>query len=418
MDRLFVQGPAKLSGNVEISCAKNAYLPIMAALPLTKKPIYLKKLPKLRDINTMKLLLGNLGIELEEKEDGIVFDASKMNSYEATYELVKTMRASIFILGPLLGRFGKAKVSLPGGCAIGTRPIDIHLDNLAKMNVSIKLEGGYVFASTDELKGAHMVLSFPSVGATENLMMAGVYAKGETIIENAAKEPEIEDLANFLNSLGAKIEGAGTSIIKVTGVSELNEGTYQAIGDRIEAATYIMAGLITKSEIIVKGFNPSHISSVIEILKKAGAKLEIGDDFVKTFPCTLKGVIIDTAPYPGYPTDAQAQIISLMTQSLGATTVSENIFENRFMHVPELVRMGAKIIIKGNIAIIEGEKELTAAPVMCTDLRASAALVLAALVAKGETEIRRVYHIDRGYEDIDNKLINLGVKVKRINDGT
>jgi len=416
MDKLLIKGPAKLSGKVSISRAKNAYLPILSAVLLSDKPIHLKNIPELRDINTMIKLLGNLGVKIEKKGNVTTFDASNLTSHEATYDLVKTMRASIFTLGPILTRMNKAKVSLPGGCAIGSRPIDLHLTSLEKLGAKIKLESGYVAAETDGLVGGHVALAFPSVGATENVMMAAVFAKGTTTIENAAKEPEIDDLANFLNKMGAKVSGIGTSKLTIEGVDELHEVEYEAIGDRIEAATYVMAGLITGSEIEVTDFNPSHIEFVLEALKGMGAKFEITENSVKVFPSDLKGASIDTAPYPGYPTDAQAQLIALATQIKGTTLVSENIFENRFMHVPELNRLGANIQIKGKTAVIEGGEPLKAAPIMCTDLRASAALVLAALATEGETEVLRVYHLDRGYEKLADKLKNLGVDIQRVNE--
>ena len=326
MDKIIVKGPARLSGEVEISPAKNACLPILAAILLTDKKVTLTSLPKLRDINTMLKLLEMMGVQCDRNGKDITFDASTLSSHEATYELVKTMRASIFVLGPLLSRLGKAKVSLPGGCAIGTRPIDIHLDNLEKMNVKIEMKSGYVYAETDHLKGAHVKLKFPSVGATENLIMAGVFADGQTIIENAAMEPEIDDLANFLNALGAKVSGIGTSRIVVDGVKELNGGTYQAIGDRIEAATYIIGGLMTKSEVTVKNFNPKHLFNVLENLQGMGAKLEIGDDFVKTYPSSLKGSKVITEPFPGFPTDLQAPFMTLM--DIMFNTASQNLFNN------------------------------------------------------------------------------------------
>ena len=416
MDKLVVTGPCKLEGDVRISRAKNAYLPILAALPLIKGNVLLKSVPKLRDIETMKQLLAHLGISHHETDQGTVFNTSDMTSHEATYELVKTMRASIFVLGPLLGRFGKAKVSLPGGCAIGARPIDIHLVNLEKLGAKITLEGGYVYAEASELIGTSLTLSFPSVGATENVMMAATLAKGETVIHNAAMEPEIEDLGNFLIAMGAKITGHGTSTIRIQGVSELVAGEYEAIGDRIEAVTYVCAALATKSHVKITGVNPDHLDFVIKILKDAGAQIEVGPDFIDVRPSELRPLNIDTAPYPGFPTDAQAQIMALMTNIKGASIITENIFENRFMHVPELVRMGADITLRGKSAFIEGGQPLSGAPVMCTDLRASAALVIAALTAKGKTDIQRVYHLERGYEGLDQKLSALGANIERMKE--
>ncbi|OIQ19799.1 MAG: UDP-N-acetylglucosamine 1-carboxyvinyltransferase [Bacteriovorax sp. MedPE-SWde] len=415
MQKLVVKGPVKLTGEVSISRAKNAYLPILAAVLLTDKKVRLKNLPDLRDIRTMLKLLGNLGVTITKEGDTTVFDASTLNSHEATYDLVKTMRASIFVLGPLLARLNKAKVSLPGGCAIGTRPIDIHLSNLEKMGAKIDLNAGYVEAiSNDGLVGTKLPLSFPSVGATENLMMAGVFAKGTTVIENAAMEPEIDDLANFLNSMGAKVSGIGTSKIIVEGVEELFETDYEAIGDRIEAATYIIAGLMTKSSIKVTNFNPEHLEFVIDKLKEMGGNIEVGKDFVNVEPSELNGAKIETAPFPGFPTDVQAQMVALLTQVNGNSFVKENIFENRFMHVPELMRLGAKITQEGKAVFIEAPIQLKAAPVMCTDLRASAALVIAALCAEGETVIDRIYHLERGYEKLTAKLQGLGANIEKV----
>lgn len=415
MDKLKVYGPCTLSGSVKISRAKNAYLPILAAVLLSDKPIHLKNIPELQDIKTMIKLLTNLGVEVSKIGNITTFNAKNLNSHEATYDLVKTMRASIFVLGPLLARLKKAKVSLPGGCAIGTRPIDIHLVNLEKMGAKIELNSGYVDAQGPELKPVHLTLSFPSVGATENLMMAAVFTKGETIIENAALEPEIDDLANFLNAMGAKVSGIGTSKLHVVGVDSLKEATYEAIGDRIEASTYLMAGLITNSEITIEDINPEHLEFVIDVLRKMGGNIETtSHSIIVKKHQGLKGCNVDTAPFPGFPTDAQAQLIALSTAVNGTSIVTENIFENRFMHVPELVRLGADIALKGNSAIVNGGKKMTSAPVMCTDLRASAALIIAALACNGETEIQRVYHLDRGYEKLEEKFKLLGAKIERV----
>lgn len=414
MEKILINGPSKLSGSVRVSRAKNAYLPILAGVLLCDGSVTLKNVPELRDINTMKKLLENLGVKISGDNSAMTFDSTKIDHVEATYDLVKTMRASICVLGPLLTRFHEAKVSLPGGCAIGSRPIDIHLSNLELLGAEISLEAGYVHAKTNGLVDTNLVLEFPSVGATENILMAAVLAKGTTKIENCALEPEVTDLANFLNAMGAKISGIGTKTLVVDGVEKLVGGEYEAIGDRIEAATYVIAGLMTESEIEVTGFIPEHIEFVLNKLKISGAKLEINEDGVRTFPSKLTGIEVDTAPYPGFPTDVQAQFIALATYVNGSSVITENIFENRFMHVPELTRMGADITLKGNAAIIKGGKELIGAPVMCTDLRASAALILAALVAKGETEVQRVYHLDRGYEKLAMKLSDLGADIKRI----
>lgn len=416
MQKLKVQGPAKLSGEVQISRAKNAYLPILSAILLTDKEVRLRNIPDLRDIKTMLELLSNLGVKIKKEGNVTIFNASHLESHEATYEIVKTMRASIFVLGPLLTRLHKAKVSLPGGCAIGTRPIDIHLTNLEKMGARIELNAGYVEAHSDGLKGVKLPLSFPSVGATENLMMAAVFADGITTIENAALEPEIDDLANFLNSMGAKISGIGTNKLIIEGVKELFETEYEAIGDRIEAATYVIAGLMTNSTIKVTKFNPLHIEFVLDKLVEMGANLEIGSDYVITKPSTLKGVKIETAPYPGFPTDVQAQMVALCTIVNGTSIITENIFENRFMHVPELLRLGAKIDQQGSSLFIQGDAKLKGAPVMCTDLRASAALILAALVSEGETKIDRIYHLERGYENLCQKFAGLGASVELYRD--
>lgn len=416
MDKLIISGPCTLSGSVRISRAKNAYLPILAAVLLSDKPIHLKNIPDLQDIKTMIKLLSNLGVQVTKNGNVTTFNASTLNSHEATYDLVKTMRASIFVLGPLLARLGKAKVSLPGGCAIGTRPIDLHLTNLEKLGCEIHLNAGYVEASVSKFQPTHLRLDFPSVGATENLMMAAVFAEGTTTIENAALEPEIDDLAHFLNAMGANVKGIGTQKLEITGVKSLKEVTYEAIGDRIEASTYLMAALATNSDITIEGVNPVHLQYVIDVLRKMGAKIETSEDKIVVYKSELRGCQVDTAPFPGFPTDAQAQLIALCTQVKGISVVTENIFENRFMHVPELVRLGANITLRGKIAVIEGGTPLTAAPIMCTDLRASAALIIAALATKGDTELQRVYHLDRGYEKLEEKFSHLGAKIRRVKE--
>ena len=420
MDKLIVNGPNKLSGTVEVSSSKNATLPILAATILYPGKIKFNKLPKLSDINFFTKILESLGAGSNAEGDFTTIDASDLNNTKADYDLVRKMRASVLVLGPLLSRFGHAEVSLPGGCAIGARPVDIHLKGLEEMGAQIVLKNGYIHAKCDRLEGAHIRLSFPSVGATENLMMAAAYAKGETILENAAQEPEIEDLANFMIAMGFDIKGAGTSKITIQGVDfgtldSTKEIPYRVIGDRIEAATYIIAALMCDSEITVTEFNPIHLKAVTDTLIEMGAKLELSDNQAKIFPSgKLKGTKVETAPFPGFPTDVQAQLMSLMGIADGNSAISEHIFENRFMHVPELVRMGMDIQLDGHTAFIKGVEQIGTAPVMCTDLRASAALVLTALVAQGETEINRIYHLDRGYQELELKLQGLGAKIKRV----
>lgn len=419
MDKLIVSGPTKLNGTVKVSCAKNATLPILAGILLFEKPVVLADIPKLNDVETMLKLLQSMGVEVSRNNQEMTLNASSVPNLVADYSLVKTMRASVLVLGPMLARFGKAKVSLPGGCAIGARPVDIHLLGLEKMGAKINIENGYIHAECTRLIGTKIPLSFPSVGATENLMLAAVYADGETIIENAAREPEIVDLANFLIAGGVKVEGAGTSRIHVQGVKP-NHGyefkkPYRPIGDRIEAATFIIAGLMNNGHVNVTGFEPWTLESVLETLEKMGAKLKRHDTGVEVLPSgRLKGAVIETAPFPGFPTDVQAQMMALMCLCEGNSIITEHIFENRYMHVPELIRMGCQISLKGNVAVIEGVEQLSAAPVMCTDLRASATLVLAALEAKGTSEIQRIYHLDRGYENLESKFQGLGANIERV----
>lgn len=419
MDKLIVKGPNTLKGTVQVSSAKNATLPILVATLLCPFPVKFQDIPDLMDVGTILKLLQSMGVKYTKESQGIQLDASTLINQHADYSLVKTMRASVLVLGPLLARFGQATVSLPGGCAIGARPVDIHLMGLEKMGAEIQIENGYIKAHAQKLKGGVITLPFPSVGATENLMMAAVLAEGQTVIENAALEPEIDDLADFLMAHGVKIEGAGTSrlIIHGTEISALkpSKSPYRIIGDRIEAATFIIAGIMSKGEITVSGFNPAHLGFVLETLTKMGANLEIGKDFVKVKKSArLKGTVVETLPYPGFPTDVQAQMMALMSIVDGNSIVTETIFENRFMHVPEMARMGSKIVLKGNSALIEGVESLSGAPVMCTDLRASAALILCALIAQGQSEIQRVYHLDRGYEKIDEKLQALGADIQRV----
>lgn len=421
MDQLIINGPCALSGTVKVSSSKNAALPILAATLLAPGEVELVNLPGLSDVGFFLKILESLGAK-SSGEKSVRIDCESIDCLRADYDLVRKMRASVLVLGPLLSRFGKAEVSLPGGCAIGSRPVDIHLEGMEKMGAKIDIHKGYIIAECEEgLKGAQLVLPFPSVGATENLMMAAAYAKGKTVIDNAAREPEIEDLANFMNAMGFEVSGAGSSTVTIVGKgqSEIKNKkvSHEVIGDRIEAATYVIAGLITNSSIRVEGFAPRHIASLTQRLKSMGAQLEIGETFIETRPSgRLKGSRIETAPYPGFPTDAQAQLMALMGVCEGDSQVSEQIFENRFMHVPELGRMGYDISVDGRTAHIKGESELSGAPVMCTDLRASAALVLAALRAKGETRISRIYHLDRGYENLEAKLAGLGANIKRVKE--
>jgi UDP-N-acetylglucosamine 1-carboxyvinyltransferase len=419
MDKLIVNGPCTLNGAVEVSSAKNATLPILVATLLCPYPVHFETIPALMDVGTITKLLQSLGVKVTNSGTQTTLDATVLQNQHADYSLVKTMRASVLVLGPLLARYGVAEVSLPGGCAIGARPVDIHLMGMEKLGAEIHIENGYIKANCTKLKGTTITLPFPSVGATENLMMAAVLAEGETVIENAAMEPEIDDLADFLIAQGVKIQGAGTSRIIIHGmdINDLRpqEKPYRVIGDRIEAATFIIAAIMSGGDMRVEGFNPKHLAYVLEILSKMGAQFEIGPDYVHIKKSArLKGTAIETAPYPGFPTDVQAQMMALMSIVDGNSIVTETIFENRFMHVPEMGRMGAKVTLKGNSALIEGVESLSAAPVMCTDLRASAALILCALIANGESEIQRVYHLDRGYEKIDEKLTKLGAKIRRV----
>lgn len=416
MDKILVTGGKPLTGSVEISGSKNAALPILCASLLSTGPTTISNLPNLKDIDTMLSLLTTLGAKIEKPGPSIAFlDTGLCNQYEAPYQLVKTMRASVLVMGALLARTGRARVSLPGGCAIGSRPIDLHLKGLAKLGASIELSGGYVNLTGDELKGSEIYLDFPSVGATENLIMAAVLAKGETIIAGAAKEPEVVDLADFLNQSGAKIIGAGTDKIKITGVKELKAVDYKIIPDRIEAGTFMVAAAITKGDLYLKGVIPDHLRAVITKLQEAGVQVVDDKKGFRVYAAgDLRPVNIRTLPYPGFPTDMQAQLMALMSVTEGVSFIEETIFENRFMHVAELTRMGARIKIEGHGALVSGVRCLSAAPVMATDLRASAALVLAGLTAKGTTEISRIYHLDRGYERLEEKLRGLGAAIERV----
>ncbi len=417
MDRLRITGQTPLSGSVKISGAKNAALPILFASILSKEKSVIKNIPLLADINTTLRVLDALGLKTLFKLDDhtIEIDGSSLNSLEAPYELVRTMRASVLVLGPLLARNGEARVSLPGGCAIGARPVNYHLTAFERMGAKFDIEGGYIHGKAPNgLKGAFVRLPFPSVGATENTLMGAVLADGDTLIQNAAREPEIADLARALRSMGAKIEGEGTSNIQVKGVSELKGMNHSVSPDRVEAFTFLASGLITRGKVTVEGIDATYLQSALELLTQAGAKItntpnSVTAEFVKD----LTKVSFTTEPFPGFPTDMQAQFMALLTQAKGTSHISETIFENRFMHVPELVRLGAKIQIKGNQATVEGPTPLSGATVMATDLRASASLIIAGLAAKGDTLLRRIYHLDRGYEQIEQKLSQLGAKIVR-----
>ena len=417
MDKLAITGGAQLEGSVTISGAKNATLPILAATLLTEEPVCISNVPHLQDVTTTIELLGRMGAKVTVHEQmEIEVDAAEITERQAPYDLVKTMRASILVLGPLLGRFGEADVSLPGGCAIGARPIDVHVKGLQAMGANVDIIDGYIRARAKRLHGAHIVMDAVSVTGTENLLMAAVLAEGETILDNAAKEPEVVDLAEFLISMGASISGAGSSKITVRGVERLHGTNYRVQPDRIEAGTFLVAAAITGGHLRLKKVNPSHLESVLQKLQQAGASIEIGDDWIELDMRgrELKSVDVITEVYPGFPTDMQAQFVVLDAVANGVAAVTENIFENRFMHIPELQRMGANISLSGNTAVVGGVDQLKAAPVMATDLRASASLVLAGLVAEGETIVDRIYHIDRGYECIEEKLRQIGAQIRRL----
>jgi UDP-N-acetylglucosamine 1-carboxyvinyltransferase len=417
MDKLQIQGGTPLEGEVRISGAKNAALPILAATLLAEGPVSVGNVPHLQDVTTMIELLGRMGVSVTiDDRMRVEVDASTANAFVAPYELVRTMRASIVVLGPLLARFGQADVSLPGGCAIGARPVNIHVDGLRAMGADIQIENGYIRAKANRLKGARIVCETVTVTGTENLLMAATLAEGQTIIENAAREPEVVDLANFLSAMGAQINGAGTDVITVQGVERLTGANYDVLPDRIETGTYLVAGAITGGHVKLKGTRPDHLDAVLLKLREAGARIEVGDTWIDLDMRGRrpKSVDLRTAPYPAFPTDMQAQFAALNTVAEGVAAVTETIFENRFMHMLEMRRLGADIRIEGNTAIIRGVPRLTAAPVMATDLRASASLVLAALVAQGATEIHRIYHIDRGYERIEEKLEQIGAQIKRV----
>lgn len=422
MDKLIIKGGTPLRGEIRITGAKNAALPILTACLLAEKPVIVSNVPHLRDITTTLELLGRMGVGITVQERmQVEVDARALKNCYAPYELVKTMRASILVLGPLLTRFGEAEVSLPGGCAIGSRPVDLHIRGMQALGAEIEVEEGYIKATTHRrrLKGTSLLLDTVTVTGTENLMMAATLAEGKTIIKNAAREPEIIDLANFLNQLGAKISGAGTDTLEIEGVEKLNnEVNYSVLPDRIVAATYLTGAAMTSGHVKVKGIGPDILGAVLQKLTEAGAHITTGADWIELNMegKRPKAVSVITAPYPGFPTDMQAQLLALNTIAEGTGTITETIFENRFMHVQEMQRMGADIQLQGNTAITQGKPGLTGAPVMATDLRASASLVLAGLVATGETLVDRIYHIDRGYECIEENLSQLGAQISRVSD--
>lgn len=417
MSKILVRKSQPLKGTVKIDGAKNSVLPIIAGTLLAKDKSVLKGVPDLKDVHVISDLLRHLGAKVEFKDNTLTVDATNINSFEAPYELVRKMRASFLVMGPLLARFKKTKISMPGGCAIGTRPIDLHLKGFKSLGAKIDMDYGFVEANTDELLGTKLYLDFPSVGATENIMMAATLAKGTTIIENAAEEPEIVDLANFLNEMGANIKGAGTNTIKIKGVEKLKGANHNIIPDRIEAATYMVAAAITKGDITIENVILEHLRPVVAKLKEAGCKVIEMENSVRVIgPEKIQSIDIKTLPHPGFPTDVQAQFMAMLTVANGSGTVIETVFENRFMHVAEFNRMGANIKIEGRSAIVKGVKKLHGAKVVATDLRAGAALVLCGLIAEGETTIGDIYHIQRGYVDIDKKISALGGNIEIIKD--
>ncbi len=417
MDRLIITGGAPLAGEIRISGSKNAALPIIASTLLAKDPVLISNIPHLRDITTTMELLGRMGVEITMGEKlQVQVNSSTIKSFTAPYDLVKTMRASILVLGPLVARFGQADVSLPGGCAIGSRPVNLHIHGLQQMGAEITVENGYIKAKAKHLHGAKLVMDMVTVTGTENLMMAATLAKGTTIIENAAREPEIVDLANCLNAMGAKVHGAGSDIITIEGVDELHGANYTVIPDRIETGTFLVAAAMTGGNVRLKDTRPDHLDAVVAKLQEAGAEITNGSDWIdiKMHGRRPRAVDLRTSPYPAFPTDMQAQFCALNAIAEGSGAITETVFENRFMHVYEMQRMGADLQVKGNTVMSRGIPRLTGATVMATDLRASAGLVLAGLVADGETPVDRIYHIDRGYECIEEKLQQLGATIRRV----
>ncbi|HEV8375170.1 MAG TPA: UDP-N-acetylglucosamine 1-carboxyvinyltransferase [Candidatus Polarisedimenticolia bacterium] len=416
MDKIRLRGGRRLHGALRVSGAKNAVLPAMAASLLTKDPLILENAPEVRDVSTMNRVLQRMGASPPRREGSrLTLQVPEIQSPEAPYELVKTMRASVLVLGPLLARCGRGRVSLPGGCAIGARPVNLHIAGLQKLGARIEVEHGYMVAEGKELRGAEITFESKTVTGTENLMMAATRAQGRTVLRNVAQEPEIDDLAILLNAMGGRVEGAGTDTIEIEGVEDLHGATHHVIPDRIEAGTFLMAAAISRSDVRVERCRPDHLASVLEKLKEVGVRLEVGEDAIHVLADgPLRSGNLLTLPYPDFPTDLQAQYVALMTQAEGTSIITESIFENRFMHVGELRRMGARIEVDGHSAVVHGGTPLTGAQVMATDLRASACLIVAGLVAEGETVIDRAYHIDRGYEHIEEKLQRAGADIERL----
>ena len=415
MEKIVVEGGYRLKGSIRISGAKNSALPLMAAALLTRGRSKLNNVPRLKDVETMKEIMKEMGIKFYRKGDTLIIDSNELHFVEASYELVRKMRASILLLGPLLASQGRARISLPGGCAIGARPVNLHLSALSSMGAEISLDKGYIDAKADRLKGAEIFFDIPTVTGTENVMMAATLAEGRTVLKNAAKEPEVVDLADMLRGMGADIEGDGTDTIVINGVKELYPAEHTIIPDRIEAGTFMIASAMTKGEVEIRDCRPEHLGALIEKLEKTGAEIKVNDNsiFVKG-PDIIKSVDIQTMPFPGFPTDLQAQFMAMMCIADGCSIIKETIFENRFIHVGELRRMGAEIEVRGSQATVKGKKRLLAAPVVATDLRASASLVLAGLVAEGgRTEVHKIYHLDRGYEALEKKFASLGARIWR-----
>jgi len=417
-EKLIISGGNRLQGTVKIDGAKNSSLSIMAATLLTKDVCILRNVPRLTDVETMSDVIRKLGVKVEWKEDNNLYiDSDNFNNFEAPYELVKMMRGSILVMGPLLARLKRAKISLPGGCAIGARPVDYHLKGFEALGAQVEVEKGYIEAKVNTLKGDEIYLDFPSLGATENIMMAACLAEGLTTIENAAKDPEVVELGHFLNKMGAKVKGLGTDLIKIKGVKELHGIDYTIIPDRIEAGTYMIAAAITGGDVLIEKSDPLLLKPLIVKLEEAGVRIELEKNLIKVIgPDRVKAVDIKTLPFPGFPTDMQPQFMALSCVARGTSVITETVFEKRFAHIGDLIRMGADIKVEGHSAIIKGVKKLSAAPVMASDLRGGAALVLAGLVAEGTTELSRIYHLDRGYVKLEEKLTSLGADIKRVKE--